>query len=532
MYKVLLVDDEYYILQRLKTCISWENYGFQIFDIAQNAADALALLSEKIYDLAVIDISMPKKDGLTLISEIKQNNISVKIIILSGYANFEYAQRAIRYGVTEYLLKPINEEDLISSLHKISQILYTEQEIRQRNSDQFRTNYLLNNIKKENFFKKIFTNYPLLASDISSLSTSLSDYGLEEGTTAHIIVFDLQSKYFRNMPLTDIQLYQYAVGNVLHEILDNYFDITDASDIFNHGVFVCCISQKHSTDFLETIKQAAQNIKDSLHLDISIGCSSSFSVSLKELNFEYYHALTTYVLCNLRSISCLIYDTSKDISYTPDIARLLSKIDAHFLSGKSNSLLSSIDQLFECIEEQNYSFLSLDQILFKLITVCCTDINKRTPTALSESEELSFLLGYKELLFSGYNLDYIRERIKQLFLSLLSVQTIPAGTKNTLIADAVTFIQTHYSRSDINLALISKNLLISPSYLSTVFKKETGISISQYITKLRMEKSKEFLNNDQLTLTEVAERVGYRDSFYFSKVFKRYFGISPSAYRN
>lgn len=144
MYKVLIVDDEYYIRQRLRTCIEWEDEGFTIGGLAANAEEAFSILSDHSYHLAVIDISMPKKDGLTLIQELRENKIPLKVVILSGYGTFEYAQKAIKYGVTEYLLKPIDEDELIKSLRKIKQELDTEHNINQVYQNHFHTNYLLN----------------------------------------------------------------------------------------------------------------------------------------------------------------------------------------------------------------------------------------------------------------------------------------------------------------------------------------------------------------------------------------------------
>lgn len=529
MYKVLIVDDEYYIRQRLRTCIEWEDEGFTIGGLAANAEEAFSILSDHSYHLAVIDISMPKKDGLTLIQELRENKIPLKVVILSGYGTFEYAQKAIKYGVTEYLLKPIDEDELIKSLRKIKQELDTEHNINQVYQNHFHTNYLLNTVQKDNYFKKIFTDHPLLLSDIHSLESKLEDYGLNSDNSCRILVFDLQGEYFQTLSLKDLQLYQYAVNNVVSELAGQICKVTNTTDVFTHGVLICEQNIQDNTEFFSYLDSFVKKVKETLNLNICFGCSPVFSLSLKSLNAEYYHALLAYVLSNLRAIPYVSFestDVSKPMSFS--INQILEKVNAFYSSGNKEKLCSAIEALFDSIEKEPYSFFSLDQTLFKLITVCCTGAAE-SPASLSD--DLSFLMGYKELLFAGYNLEYIKQKVIQLFLSMLTQQP-SSSAKEVLVDEAVDFIKAHYSRCDINLPLISKNLLISPSYLSTVFKKETGISISQYITQLRMEKSKDFLNNDQLTLTEVAERVGYRDSFYFSKVFKRYFGISPSAYRN
>lgn len=530
MYKVLIVDDEYYIRQRLRTCIEWEEEGFEVGGLAQNAGEAFDMLSDGEFHLAVIDISMPQKDGLTLISEIREKGIPVKSIILSGFGTFEYAQKAIKYDVTEYLLKPIDEEELIKSLRKIRKQLDVEQKRNLIDQERYHTGYLLSTIQKENYFKKIFTDHPLPISDVETLESELGKYGLEKGTLCRILVFDLQSEYFQTLSLEDLQLYQYAVENVICEIAGQCFRVIDSVDVFSHGVLVCEGNVQDNEELSSKLNFFVKRIKEALNLDICFGCSAVFPISLRTLNSEYYHALLAYVLSNLRRTPYIIFDTAKESVPIPfPVIRVLEKIDALFSSGDREGLCEAIENLFELIKKGPYSFFSLDQTLFRLISVCASG-KARAREQLSD--DLSFLLGYKELLFVGYNLDYIKQKIIDRFLFMLTWQNASGSARELLVEETLNYINAHYSRCDINLALISKNLLISPSYLSTVFKKSTGISINQYITKLRMEKSKEYLNNNQLTLTEIAERIGYRDSFYFSKVFKRYFGVSPSAYRN
>lgn len=531
MYKVLIVDDEYYIRQRLRTCIEWEREGFEVGGLAQNAQEAFEMLSGGGFDLAVVDISMPQKDGLTLIKELREEKNPVKVIILSGFGTFEYAQKAIKYGVTEYLLKPIDEEELIKSLGKIRSWLDEENDRNKINQERYHASYLLSTIQKENYFKKIFTDHPLLISDVETLETQLKNYGLKVGGIYRVLVFDLQSTYFQDLSLADIQLYQYAVENVIAELTGQCFEAANSTDVFSHGVVVCEQKEENPAAFFSVVNEFVRKVKETLNLDICFGCSQSFELSLKNLNGEYYHALLAYVLSNLHGRPYEVFEASAGTVPIPfSVNHTLEKIEAFFSSGDEAGVRSSIDELFRLLGKEPYSFFSLDQTLFRLITVCST---RAAEGPASLSDDLSFLLGYKELLYAGYSLEYIKRKILQFFLSMLTKQSAGAGnTKELLMEEAMNFINAHYSRCDINLTLISKNLLISPSYLSTVFKKSAGISVNQYITKLRMEKSKEFLKNDQLTLTEIAERIGYQDAFYFSRVFKRYFGVSPSAYRN
>lgn len=531
MYKVLLVDDEYYIRQRLKTCIEWEEQGFEIVGEASGADEALSILEQGSINMAVVDISMPQKDGLTLIKELRDRNISAKIIILSGYGTFEYAQKAIRYGVTQYLLKPIDEDELIRTLQQLRQDLDSEHAMKNIHQTRRKTDHLLTVIRKENYFKKIFTTHPLLTTDIHALNPLMKDYGLSFQTSCRVLVFDFQCPYLQTLNLEDLQLFRYAANNILCEIALSYFVFADAADIFGHQVLVCETGDEHTTSLTAYMERAAKKVKELLNLDICFGCSAPFRLSLENLNSEYQHALSSYVMCNIRDCFYCIYDLAEPhfadlYGYT----KALEKIDACFLPGCKKELSAAIESFFDLLEHHSYPFFFLEQILSRLVMICCAKAGN-TPGCLSD--DLSYLMGFKEMLFAGYNLAYIKEKIHYLFLSMLATKhaSSAGNVKESLVMEAVNFIDAHYSRCDMSLTLLSQNLLISPAYLSTMFKKIKGISISQYLTQVRLIKAKELLNDNRLTLTEIAEQVGYNDIFYFSKVFKRHFGVAPSACR-
>lgn len=532
MYKVLLVDDEYYIRQRLATCIDWEEEGFTISGSVQSADEALRLLGEQAFDLAIVDISMPQKDGLTMIKELRENHIPVKIMILSGYGTFEYAQKAIKYDIKDYLLKPIEEEELIKALQKLKYTLDSEQELKQIHQRQSQANRQLGTIKKEIYFQKIFTNHQIALSDIHTLERQLEEYGLTDDLPWRIFVFDLQSIHLQTCPLEDIQLYQYAAANVVNELFADYFQkYILAADVFSHGVLICSQAVSDS-EISRCLDHCVKTVREVLNLDICFGCSSLFHLSLQNLNGEYNRAVKAYALSNLREMPYVFYEFSEENSLVSfEVLKNLEKLDAAFSSKEKMKLETALNELFASINIQVCSYFALDQILSRIVVVCYNQIEKIS-FPLEESDDLSFLQGYKELLLAGYNLEYIKNKIIQLCLSMVMSQPASGNARQELINQAVNYINAHFTRCDISLSLISQNVLINASYLSSMFKKEKGISVSQYITKLRMEKAKEFLANDQLPLKEIAERIGYNDVFYFSKVFKRYFGVSPSTYRN
>lgn len=532
IYKVLLVDDEYYIRQRLKTCIEWEEEGFEIAAEAQSADDALSILKSETMDMSVVDISMPQKDGLTLIKELRDLKINVKIMILSGYGTFAYAQKAIEYGVTQYLLKPIEEEELIQSLRLIRKALDSEYSMRDIRQSKRRADYLLTTIRKENYFKKICTNHPLLASDKPALEPQMESCGLTPGAVCQVLVFDLHSRHLQALNREDLHLFRYAADNILCEIAQSYFRVTSAADIFGHGVLICGPDLPESKVLSQYMEAAADKVRELLKLDICFGCSCPFPMTLPLLNAEYRHALSSYVLCNLRGCTSVSFGlTETPVTEIFEITEVLERIDTCFSSGHEKELGQSIDALFSLLEQRPYPFFFLEQTLSRCVMICGK--SGSGPAIPTLSDDLSYLMGFKEILFAGYDMAYLREKITGLFFSMLATQQLSSAgnVKETLVEDAVRFIDEHYARCDMSLTLLSQNLLVSPSYLSSMFKKIKGISINQYLTQSRLRAARELLSETGLTLTEIAERVGYNDIFYFSKVFKRHYGVSPSSCR-
>lgn len=536
MYKVLIIDDEYYIRQRLKTCIEWEEEGFEITAEASNAEEALSALEKGGIDMAVVDISMPQKDGLSLIKELRDRNMPIKIMILSGYGTFAYAQKAIEYGVTQYLLKPIDEEDLIKSLGQIRKALDSEQAIRNIRQTKRRTDHQLTTIRKENFFKKIFTTHPLFAPDLSALGPQMGGYGLTEGADCRILVFDFKSRHLQSLDLQNLQLFRYAANNILCELSQPLFRAIDASDIFSHGVLICG-SPDQEASLLLYLEESAKKVRELLGLNLCFGCSHVFPLSLQGLNTGYQHALAAYVLCNIRGADHVMSQADSPakapvIRNLYGINQAMERIEACFLTGQEKELCRSLEAFFDLLEQEPLPFFFLEQRLSKLVMLCTGKAAERSGRQ-PLNDDHSFALGYKELLFAGYDLKYLKQKITALLLSMTAALDISAAgnAKEALVEEAVKFIDAHYSRCDMSLTLLSQNLLISPAYLSSIFKKTKGISINQYLTQSRLDKAKELLSGTNLTLTEIAERVGYNDLFYFSKVFKRYFGVAPSAYK-
>lgn len=535
-YHVLIVDDEYYIRQRLKTCIHWEDAGFQIVGEASNANEAFTFLTKNSVHLAIVDISMPQKDGLSLIHEMREKNISTKIIILSGYGTFDYAQKAIEYGVTQYLLKPIDEEKLLEALSRIRQTLDEEALASHIKSEKHRADYLLASIRKELFFQKLFSSHPIMTSDIESLYNGLKEYQLSLETWYRILIFDFQYQNIRTLSQEHLQLFRDSACNILCELLQPDFTSVHTADVYGHIVLLCKIPDDLSdkTEFFSNrIENIATKIKELFKLYISIGISPSFRLSIQNMHTYYNYALYAYVLSNIRKTDYTVY--SSESVPTPNISvlsSLLPKIEVCFSSGNETELLRCLELYFSHLEDAPSSFAFLEQGL-SLLSASFLQKGSDAHQNLASVWEFTHPEQLKELLFAGYDFSYLTPRLCNLFIFMLHNHEVDVGgsTKQELVSEAARFIESYYARNDLSLTLIAQNLLISPSYLSSIFKKVRGLSISQYLNQIRLTKAKELLTETSLTLTEIAQRVGYNDLFYFSKVFKKYFGIPPSSYK-
>lgn len=535
MYKVLIADDEKWIRKGISTTIDWQKYGVDIILEAKDGEEALELAKEHKPELIITDIKMPNLDGLEFITEFRKYNEHTKIIIISGYSEFEFAKRAIKLGASDYLMKPI-EETVLDEI--ISKCIFEISKERDKRLDVLKS---ADNLKE---YMPLAQNYYLRMQltqnieNIESVNTKLKSMNIDlnlECLTVVSLDIDYDSGDSSIWEKAD-DLAKFAIKNILQEFLEKsyIFYIVDISD----KRIVCLLSGKCEEQNNEQLNlknilcESIEAIKRFLKCNLTAGIArentiehvfNSYKESQEILEYRFFYGalkVFDYEEAN-RNLKQKISDII-NINY----GTLVNDIKMR----EKENVLSTLTNLFEDIK------LNLDKLSPVEVKPFLMNLTIRLYEALTTADPLisGFISAISEIESSLGNLSSIGEvfdYIKELVQTNMEYAGQHQNKKKKSIEDALKYISAHYSE-DITMNRIAKVLFLNPSYFSKIFNEYVGQTFSEYLTKVRMNYAKELLKVSYLKVYEVAEKVGYSDYRHFTKKFKELMGISPIEYRD
>lgn len=521
-YQFLIVDDEYFVRQRIRLCIPWKEYGFECAGEAANVEQALHFLQTVPIDLVLLDISMPGPNGLELLRMMKEKNSQAKFIILSGFATFEYARQAIAYNVTNYLLKPINTEELIQAIAGIRETLDKNNHLKQERLAWQEARLIAEHVEKNTFFQNIFSGHAL-----GSESAGLAEFGVIPDTPCTVVIFDGQPKITHSLSFQERSSFQQALGNLSGCLLSGKSGCVQVTDIYNHQVLIIPQTQLPfgPDHFLGRLSAAAL---ENFSKDIVCGYGNGEDGLAAAISSAYQTALQFFTFRT-------VYGTESGAFHTrlPEKQALeqlntsIRGIAGGLLKKDHQVILNSLHSVFQIIGQEQFSLPALESALSSLLSAAIEYAVHSGIELFSGSGGSAYTAA--GIIYHGCSLGEIEEKFTNLFLSLpgsREMDEVPMIQR--IVLQAAELIEQEYSRTDMGLQYIASVLLISPAYLSRNFKRIKQYSVMQYITKCRMEHAWDLLSGGRLSIAAAAEKTGYQDAFYFSKCFKRYFGISPS----
>ncbi len=501
MLKVMIVDDEEHVREDLKTAVNWNQCGYEICGEAENGPEALEKLVQLCPDLLITDIRMPGMDGLQMIWAMKEQNRSCRIIILTGYSEFQYARRSIALGVDSYLLKPIDEEELLLQIEKVRRslleerrlILYTREKMITNLIEGFREEEREDILEKANKTYKLFLpwrSYQVLL--IDTFEGSLHYRNLGQGFKNELEAFASENRYgyvFEKEGRGGILIRNFSFEEntlpleFLHKRLTELFDADFALALGS------CVSEME--DIPLSYERANNLIKNKFiwgdrrlvgyTKDILSGLRSQGKTAVAgELAQQIYTAVD---LNNKKEIKRLI--------------SLLAKGAAAAGSGETDIKSAFIETYFEVIR--------------KIL------LNNPAMEDMNLSQAL-----YAQTSMEGL-IRCMTEKLSELSDEL--AQSRP----DTPMKKIIDYIQRNY-RDDIKIENLARLFGYNSIYLGQLFKNATGSYFNTYLEGVRIENAKGYLR-EGLKVYQVARRIGYRNLDYFSAKFKRYVGVSPSEYR-
>lgn len=525
MLRIMVVDDEPIFIDRLCMSINWELYGFEICSTAYDGKEALAKLEEYRPDIALIDINMPYIDGLKLTELLKEKLPETIVVLISGYSEFEYAQKAVKLGVEDYILKPYEDNELIDVLLRIkAKILKTrhEEAIQWQDRKTLAVNRLTalfggENIPKEEL-KDILTN---------------AGFG-PDFISFRVVCIEIDGLYQKWSDISEISLWKFAVSNIAGEYIKSKGKHLIYNGPEDRIIVILAFNNEKDHEELnfEQFNRLCRVISEVLHFTVTIGIGCS---CMPDENFtkSYLEAVTALqnklVLGNNRLID--FKSLEKEATNAGFYASEISNELLVFLRQNDlDKIEEKINQIFEFILERRFLTDYTYVICTGLVSICLSFI-----VQVGSNIEEIFGKDFSPLArIKNYeSIEDIRNWIYEVFKKTLDHTNKSKSTKlRKLAEDIKVFIMNNYNNSDLKIEDIAGALFVSENYLMTVFRKEFGLTVFSYITNIRMLKAKELIKSSNFKISSVSSMVGFNDPSYFSKCFKRHFGIAPSEYEN
>ncbi len=533
--KVLIADDEHRVCQLIRHLIPWEEFGLDLAGIAYNGIEAYELIRTEKPDIVITDIRMPGYDGLTLLEKSKELDPSISFIIVSGYKDFEYAQKALKYGAEDYILKPVSHDDINRILRKI---------IDRRNSDQNRIQEALEtreeleqnrNILKKELVKKLLNSDFKLDSETRQ---SLSNGNIVNFQAPCFMVFIIQADCI-DQSLLGTEHYSISVKILerVEELVNSHAGVEGIETLSAYTKYSLiylweCPGPAISRDDWERLQeQASQKIAGFSDWRVTF-CMGGVYPGLENLSASYSDA-------ELIRKDRLFQGTGKVLTLRPDLPGF-----EKFEQPDSAPLADAVNRVLENQDLDQFAYGISTYVIGLTRTITHPDQLFRTYRFLCDAifEQFRKLNVNGDYIGEAYetaasildlthNMKLMNTRLSRLFKDM--AKTVISSRKvldNKPIRIAKDYISRNYAEP-IDLNMVAAQAGLNPIYFSTLFKKETGMNFKDFLVDIRLEKARELLVNSNETIQEISHLVGYRDTRYFSRIFARNVGLKPNIYR-
>ena len=537
MLKTFLAEDEIVVRENIKKMVPWEQYGFELVGEASDGEMALPLIKKLKPDLLITDIKMPFMDGLTLCKVVKKEFPDIKIVILSGYDDFNYAKEAIGIGVEDYLLKPITKNAFLERLceirsryeHEKSQREYYEQF--HREMQEYEQN------SSRDFFEGLISG----TMDMGEMYERADKLGLDIVAEAYnILIFTLESE---NAAAGQSETYSEWEARAREKIeglfADHSYAMLFRNNVFSYGVLVKEQKDnpgKNTRDCVESIREILSDAPAGQPWFIAAGEPVT---RLSNMKHSYNTAAQTYARRYLYDGHILYYRDLKDEELAKDDGRYLKKVDINAMdpaiiqkflgSGLKEETGNFVRDYFHAIgKEPMTSMVFRSYVILNVRFSVLSFLNRMgyCASALEESDTEDALEQ------GGASMEAAMAYAEKILQKAIEIRDENSGNKNRdILEHSIEYIKTHYMDENMSLNAVAQVANISANHFSALFSQNIGQTFIEYLTGIRMEHAKELLRCTGKRASEIALEVGYKDSHYFSYLFKKTQGMTPSDYR-
>jgi len=509
MFRVLIADDEKVICEGLKALIDWNDLGFEIIATAKNGLEVLVLSEKYKPHLIITDIKMPKMNGLEAMTELRKQGSDAEILLLTGFAEFEYVRNALEQGSCGYLMKPVDDEELTRQLKKIAQRLKEVEDIKHRQESDYllkicyggdeNTDKHPRTLLQDDKYTLISIEYVKNAAELTVTSFAELSQWLEFNCpdSADTLLTDV----------SHLQKTAFACKSWIATVDTGYmlFVNTDQSDL------------------MAPLVKFAEKYED-LRISISDTAASLFTISesfasLESCRYQYFYNNGEKTVLVSENLHHDMTDKYESID--------IESVASHIIACRLDEAVAELTKMGEHIRERRYALPIVEAYVNLFITRLALFMNE----AFYMGHEL-YVLGEKlkpALIYM--RLDDLLSVLEQTII--LVYQTIQNAAKEAemgIVKDVVFYLKDKY-QGKITLKSVSEQFFINSAYLGQLFKRKMGVSFHDYLTQLRMDKAKQLLVTTSKNISDISREVGFDDPNYFSARFGKTEGMTPREFR-
>ena len=510
MHKILLVDDDYFVRKGLLRIIDWKGCGFEVCGESDNGEDAFSLIKQIRPDLVITDIRMPVLDGLDLIkATVESVNPVPNFVIISGHDDFKYAQLAVRYGVHDFLLKPIDKEEFEKTLMKVAE-----------------------KIRKENVMRR---NREKLAAQVA-LEDILQGKANKEAELEYRQRLNIESSEKVCYIILELNNIGYDISNLKDKISDAIclFTQHDMVLIREHGnnSFGLLVTDKLLSPFTIDIEEFLTRLRNQLSLNIEIHIYMGKLVThIDDIHKSYETAIElSQFKYTLDRNGTIEFEKFKDksVNYIELDHHLYNLLIERIEENDTESILIMIDRMFQNFKTRMFA----RDAVTASINRCVHGLIRSIKDLGGDENTLSTL--HQMLSWDHYPLSLTKT--KEIFTSFVLesselILTLHSDTANGIIYKVKNHIERHFVEN-ITLKEIANKFHMNPVYMGQLFKKTYGIYFKDFILQIRLNEAKKLLRQTDMLVYQIAENVGYNNSDYFVTQFEKRVSMTPTEYRN
>jgi two-component system, response regulator YesN len=545
--KVLIVDDEAFVRVSFKSYIDWNRYGFELIGEAEDGESALEMIQNLMPDIVFLDINIPKLDGIEVLKKMKKMNLTSKVIILSGYNEFEYVKEAMKAGALDYIHKPgMNMENLLLALSNARMIIDSEK-IRINEYKDLKTNLEQNKgYIKSNFFKDVIEGKISSTWELEQKMKLLNIKLENANIVCFIISIDNYLKVQERYKKERQNLLDFAINNIIEELFkEEGFEFLR----FSENVYLIiksyktAISVKDSNDnndlIIRTLREA---LRQFLNVKITVGVSkihpgiislpNAFDEALSANKYKFFTGDSKTIQFNElhnKIISLKHQGDAEEFVFKKLLNDIKTDLGLNNITVAASIIEKFFTDIFEAKDTFCYSIHSIVNFSILLFSLIDEKLRAIQPKRTSdETEEFSV---YN--LYHAENINEIKSfllrMLENLFVIIMNQQNITST--NSKIKSALHYIHLNFTK-DITLEEVAAEVDLNSSYFSRLFKDETGMTFVIYVNKCRIDKAINYIKNTGLKNYEISELVGYNNVEYFNTMFKKMLGMTPTEYKS